>query len=329
MPAVSIIIPMYNVEAYIDKCMHSVLNQTMQDYEVIVIDDGSKDTSYEKAIMCEKLYPTQVRVYKQENAGQGDARNNGVLLAKGEYILFVDSDDMVDKVFVEEAYKTAKQEDADIVIFDALVVDEKNKKIEDLVGCHANGNSITLEEYPRLLLEYPCPWNKIYRRNFLIENNLKYPTNMWYEDLVGASMFYVNAKKIVILHKQLYYYTQRTDSVMHSKVSDKNIEILKAVDMIFDYYKAKNIDKKYYTELEYLGIYHILIAAAGRTVRGDAKSPFPELFIRYMNEHFPNWERNPYIQELSKANRLKLWLLKKRQYKVLHFLYKIGKTNTI
>lgn len=329
MPAVSIIIPMYNVEAYIDKCMHSVLNQTMQDYEVIVIDDGSKDASYEKAVWYEKLYPTQVRVYRQKNAGQGDARNSGVLLAKGEYILFVDSDDTVADHFVEEAYKVAKREDADIVIFDAIVVDENNKKIEDLVGCHANGNSITLEEYPRLLLEYPCPWNKIYRRSLLVENHLKYPIHMWYEDLVGASMFYVNAKKIAILHKQLYYYMQRTDSVMHSKVSDKNIEILKAVDMILDYYREKNIDKKYHTELEYLGIYHILIAAAGRTVRGDAKSPFPEQFMRYMNEKFPAWEINPYIQELSKANRLKLWLLKKKQYKVLHILYRIGKTNTI
>ena len=117
MPAVSIIIPMYNVEAYIDKCMHSVLNQTMKDYEVIVIDDGSKDASYEKAAWYEKLYPTQVRVYRQKNAGQGDARNSGVLLAKGEYILFVDSDDTVADHFVEEAYKVAKREDADIVLY--------------------------------------------------------------------------------------------------------------------------------------------------------------------------------------------------------------------
>ena len=115
----------------------------------------------------------------------------------------MDSDDTVANYFVEEAYKAAKQEDADIVIFDALVVDENDKKIEDMVGCHATGNSITMEEYPRLLLEYPCPWNKIYRKSLLLDNHLKYPIQMWYEDLVGASMFYVNAKKIAILHKQL------------------------------------------------------------------------------------------------------------------------------
>ena len=105
MPKVSIIIPMYNVENYIETCLDSVMNQTMKDYEVIVIDDGSVDYSYEKALEYQKRYPQQMQVFKQQNAGQGAVRNNGVKEASGEYILFVDSDDTVSEYFVERAYK--------------------------------------------------------------------------------------------------------------------------------------------------------------------------------------------------------------------------------
>lgn len=329
MPIVSIIIPMYNVEQYIDKCMDSVLAQTVKDYEVLVVDDGSTDHSFVKAKKYAERYPETVRVYQQPNAGQGDARNNGVKLARGKYILFVDSDDIVSERLVEDACAAIAEQDADMAIFDAVVVDEEGKKIEELIGCHTDQSCISLENYPRLLLEYPCPWNKIYRRDFLIDNGLQYPTHMWYEDLVGACMFYACAKKVAVLHKTLYYYLQRPTSVMHSKVDPKNMEILKAMDLVLDYYRGKGIYDKYAKELEYLAVYHILIAAAGRTVRGDARSPYPDQFMSYMNEKFPAWQKNPYIQELSKANQLKIWLLERRHYGVLHLLYKIGKKNTI
>lgn len=329
MPKVSIIIPMYNVENYIEKCLDSVMNQTMKDYEVIVIDDGSQDHSYNKAIEYQSRYPQQIRVYKQENAGQGAVRNNGVRVAVGEYILFVDSDDTVSKELVETASTMIESAKADIAIFDAWIVHEDQSPNEILIGCHADERIISLEKYPRLLLEYPCPWNKIYRKDFLIDNELKYPTHMWYEDLTGACMFYACAKSVVVSHEKLYYYLQRSSSVMHSKVNPKNIEILKAMDLVLDYYKQKNIFEKYYQELEYLGIYHILIAAAGRTIRGDAKSRFPDMFMKYMNERFPQWRENVYYSEISKANKLKLFLLRRRAYTVLHFLYKMRKANAI
>lgn len=329
MPEVSIIIPIYNAAAYMNDCIASIMKQTVQDFEVILIDDGSLDNSYQLAVEWTKKYPGRIRAYTQENAGQGDARNKGVLYAKGSYIMFADSDDTVSDKFVEEAYQTIKKLDADMAIFDAVVVDENGKKLQDMKGCQSEETEITLESFPRLLLEFPCPWNKIYKKKLFTENRLQYPTHMWYEDLAGASMFYTKAWRIAILHKPLYYYMQRTDSVMHSKVSQKNMEILKAVDIILEYYKEQGLYVKFYQELEYLGIYHILIAAAGRTIRGDSKSQFAKQFMEYMDYHFPNWEQNIYIKELSKANRLKLWLLRKKYYRILHVLYKIGKTNTI
>ena len=130
MPKVSIIIPMYNMENYIKTCLDSVMNQTMKDYEVIVIDDGSVDHSYDKALEYQGRYPQQMRVYKQENAGQGAVRNNGVRIATGEYILFVDSDDTVSEYFVEKAYKMITESQADIGIFDAVIEQTKKRRYD-------------------------------------------------------------------------------------------------------------------------------------------------------------------------------------------------------
>lgn len=329
MARISIIIPMYNVERFLDSCLESVMDQTFAQFEVILVDDGSVDKSLEKARQWQQRYPDRIRVYAQENSGQGAARNNGVLYAQGKYILFVDSDDTVTKDLVEEAYRAVTACDADMAIFDAVVTDEQGDKIGDLIGCHTDEAVVSLGSFPEILLEYPCPWNKIYKRSLFLDNNLRYPTHMWYEDLAGACMFYTGAKKVAVIHKTLYHYIQRTTSVMHSKVSPKNIEILKAMDIILDFYREKGLYEKYHKELEYLGIYHVLIAAAGRTVRGDRKSAFPDQFMGYMDRKFPQWEKNPYIARLSRANHLKLWLLRRKWYGILHLLYKIGKNSTI
>lgn len=323
MPKVSIIIPMYNVENYIETCLDSVMNQTMKDYEVIVIDDGSRDHSYENALEYQRRYPQQIRVFKQENAGQGAVRNNGVKEANGEYILFVDSDDTVSEYFVEKSYKAITESKADIGIFDAVIVDENRQRKEDMTGCHCGDSICNLSTFPQILFEYPAPWNKIYKRSLFTENQLGYATHMWYEDLVGASMFYTAAQKIVVIHETLYYYVQRSNSVMHSKMDAKNMEILKAVDMICEFYRGKHIYDIYQSELEYLAIYHVLVAASGRTVKADARSSFPVLFMKYMNEKFPQWRDNRYLHQLSVLNKMKLYMLDKHQYQLLHWLYKL------
>jgi hypothetical protein len=323
MPKVSVVIPIYNASAYMDKCIESILAQDFEDFEIILVNDGSMDDSFEKAENWAEKYQGKISAFTQENAGQGDARNKGVLYAKGEYIMFVDSDDTVDETFIVTAYRTIVENDADMAVFDAYIVDEDGKTTGEMLGCHSYDTVITLETYPRILFEYPAPWNKIYRKDLFTRHNLKYPTNMWYEDLVGASEFYSKAKKIAICHKKLYYYMQRSNSVMHSAQTDKNLEIIKAVDMIMDYYRTENLDDKYRNELEYLAIYHILVATAGRTVRADAKSPYPPKLVAYMNEMFPKWRSNRYVKELSNANKVKLWLLYKEKYRILHRIYSI------
>lgn len=329
MKAVSIIIPTYNVEGYIGICLDSIMKQTMQDFEIIIIDDGSKDKSHEVALEYQRKYPDKIRAYKQENTGQGGARNKAVTLAEGEFILFVDSDDTVEPTLVEKTYKLAKKTGADMVIFDAYVTDEAGKLLTIMKGCNIDAKEITVEKYPKVLLEYPCPWNKLYRRSIFDNPEMRFPTGMWYEDLVGACIFLINTRKIEVLPEPLYYYMQRSTSVMHSRTNEKNLEILKAMDLIIDYFKKKKIYDKYYNVLEALGIYHVLIAAAGRCVRADKNSKMAKQMMEYMSERFPKWSENEYMQTISKANKLKLWLLQKGRFGILHLLYKVGKTQPI
>ena len=329
MKAVSIIIPTYNVEGYIGICLESIMKQTMQNFEIIIIDDGSKDKSHDVALEYQKKYPDKIRAYKQENTGQGGARNKGITLAEGEYILFVDSDDTVETTLVEKTYQLAKKTDADMVLFDAYVTDEEGKVLTIMKGCNIDAKEISVKKYPKVLLEYPCPWNKLYRKSIFDNPDMRFPTGMWYEDLVGACIFLSNARKIEVLAEPLYYYMQRSTSVMHSRADEKNLEIMKAMELIIEYFKKKGVYEQYYSVLESLGIYHVLIAAAGRCVRADKNSKMAKQMMEYMNERFPQWPENEYMQTISKANKLKLWLLQKGWFGILHLLYKVGKTQPI
>ena len=120
MPKVSIIVPVYNVEKYIEKCLESLVNQTLEDIEIIVVNDGTKDNSKEKILQYIEKYPQKIVYLEKENGGLSDARNYGLPVAKGEYIAFLDSDDYIEKNMYEEMYKKAKEENSDMVECDFL-----------------------------------------------------------------------------------------------------------------------------------------------------------------------------------------------------------------
>ena len=158
---------------------------------------------------------------------------------------------------------------------------------------------------------------------------MRFPTGMWYEDLAGFCIFMVNVKTIAVLQEPLYYYMQRSTSVMHSRTSEKNLEIIRAMNIILDYFQKQGIYEQYQNVLESLGIYHVLIATAGRCIRGDKNSSMVKKLMEYMDKTFPQWEKSSYMKEISKANKWKLWLLRKEWYGLLHLLYKVGKTKPI
>ncbi|MBU5315062.1 glycosyltransferase [Clostridium bornimense] len=255
---ISIIIPVFNTERYIEKCFQSAIHQTFKSIEIIIIDDGSTDKSLEIINLFKKKY-SFINVIVQKNSGQGEARNNGIKRARGRYITFLDSDDWLEDKCLEEMYSDAIKYDADIVVCNIKKVYEVNSK----EICMPQFTKEELSKYDVLkeilkddeIKSYPCA--KLFKRELFIKNNIFFPKNMYYEDLaIGIKLFYYS-NKVILSNYYGYYYLQRSDSTTR-KISNKNVfDRLNALCMIKKFLKEKEIFIRYRKEYIRLCIFHL------------------------------------------------------------------------
>lgn len=315
MKKVSVIIPVYNVENYLRKCLNSLVNQTLKDIEIIVVNDGTLDNSQEIIDEYVKKYPKKVVSIIQENGGQGAARNTGLLHAKGEYIGYVDSDDYVEENMYEELYKKAKEEDSDIVICGNNVVKE-------------NYEFLSKEDVDKeFLLGKMAVWNKIYKKNIIVDNKIQFRSKVWYEDLDFTMKVYFSSKKISYVDKPLYNYLLREGSTMNNNNIKRNLELIEAFDSLIDYCKDKKIYNKAKDEIEFLCIYHMYIFATTRVLNTNNKYKdkieIINKFKNYINSNFPNFKQNKYIYLLPKRRKLIYNLINLKFYCIIIGLFKI------
>ena len=319
-PKVSIIIPVYNVEKYIAKCLDSLVNQTLNEIEIIVVNDGSPDNSQKIIDKYVKKYPNKIKSYIKENGGQGSARNYGLEKATGEYIGYVDSDDFVELTMYELLYNKAKKEKLDIAICGNYNVSEdyKNKKV-DLEFIKYEDNKINA------LFGKKAVWNKIYKKS--IVEKLKFRSKVWYEDFDFSIKAICSAKKIGYVNEPLYNYLLRAGSTMNNSNIERNLEILLAFD---DVLCDKNIEK-YHDIIELLAIDHIYISAIVRVINADSDKKLQISTInklkQYMLEKFPNYRNNKYICTLSKNRKIIYHLLILNQYWLVSLIFKIKRSN--
>ena len=241
MTKVSVIVPVYNVENYIEKCLKSLEKQTLEDIEIIIVNDGSTDKSTDIVKRYIENCPKMFSYYEKENGGLSSARNYGLKFAKGEYIAFLDADDYVEKEMYEEMYMLAKKENADIVECDFLW-EYGTKQIKDKRRKYKNKREMLRK--PRVVV-----WNKIYKREIIEKNILRFPENLIYEDLefFYKIMPYVN--RISYINKFFVHYLQRKESIANT-YSSRTADILKILQNIFDFYKEKNLYNEYKCELK-------------------------------------------------------------------------------
>ena len=315
MKKVSVIIPVYNVENYLRKCLDSLVNQTLKDIEIIVVNDGTTDNSQEIINEYVKKYPKKVVSIIQENGGQGAARNTGLLHAKGEYIGYVDSDDYVEENMYEELYKKAKEEDSDIVICGNNVVKE-------------NYELFSKEDVDKeFLLGKMAVWNKIYKKNIIVDNKIQFRSKVWYEDLDFTMKVYFSSKKISYIDKALYNYLLREGSTMNNNNIKRNLELIEAFDSLIDYCKDKKIYNKAKDEIEFLCIYHMYIFAITRVLNTNnnykAKIAIINKFRDYINSNFPNFKQNKYLYLLPKRRKLIYNLINLKFYCIIIWLFKL------
>lgn len=320
---VSVIVPVYNVEKFIDKCLNSLVKQSLKEIEIIVVNDGTKDNSQKIIDKYVKKYPDKIKSYIKENGGQGSARNYGLKKTTGEYIGYVDSDDFVEKDMYKKLYNKAKENNYDIVVCGNYNVSEdyQNKNIDAFI----NNYNTDLEN---IFFGKMAVWNKIYKRDILIKNKLEFKEKVWYEDLAFTLKAIMNSNTFAFIDEPLYDYLIREGSTMNNSNVKRNLEILEAFDDILSYIKH-NKKEEYFDKVEFLAIDHIYISAIVRILKANAdnkikKETVNEL-ICYMNKNFPNYKNNKYINTLSRNRKIIYKLINLKMYNLVNLIFKIKK----
>ncbi|MNK19011.1 putative glycosyltransferase EpsH [compost metagenome] len=246
-PLISLIIPCYNAESTVSKCLASVKNQTYKDLEIIVINDGSTDDTLE---IIKRFQKDDLRIIliDQNNTGVSKARNLGIQKAGGEYICFVDSDDWVEKDYCGSLYNALIKTNADISIAEAFYEDEKGNKIEN----HQLNNSSTSvydnKTALQLLLEDKIiqshPWAKLYKSRLL--KNIAFPENLEaFEDYYTMFKVFNNAEKVVKIGKPLYHYVQFENSLSHNLTPKRAYHFFLALMEAYAFLNSHHIDKSF------------------------------------------------------------------------------------
>ena len=219
---VSVVLPVYNVEAYVEQCINSVLAQSFTRIEVIVVIDGATDSSEEIVRRVAADHP-QVRVICQENAGLSAARNAGVAAAKGEFLWFIDSDDKVDERAAEKMVSSLTSSGSDFVVVGYYRFNSKRRWNPGLwiqKAHRVNRKATNIRDFPEILCS-AVAWNKMYRRDFWSKTGLKFPVGELYEDQEVSAKAYANAKSFDVLHAQLYGRRAREDN---SSISQQTLQ---------------------------------------------------------------------------------------------------------
>jgi len=243
MKLISIIIPVYNAEKEIERCIKSILNQTYKNIEVIIINDGSTDSSLEIIKKCIKE-DSRVKLFDTENKGVSAARNLGIKEASGEYFCFVDADDYVDEALIEKLI-TYTEKDYDIIKYKAVSMDKNGKNIEYFNGNtfeEKNGADAFNSLYANDVM-LQVPWLYLYKKQFIVENDFSYPEGRVHEDFARTILMILKAKKMCSTNICGYYYVQTDKSITRGNDDERSFQ--KSMDIIYHYDYIINEIEKY------------------------------------------------------------------------------------
>lgn len=317
MKSVSVIVPFYNVENYIEKCLQTLVGQTLDDIEIILVNDGSKDRSM---VVVEKFleqYPEKIVYLEKENGGLSDARNYAIPYAKGEYIAFLDSDDYVEKTMYKDMYELAKKEDSDMVECN-FYWEYPGKKKED-VGIVYNGKKEMLEKV-RVVA-----WNKLIKKEVLEKSKVTFPKGLRYEDVEFTYKLIPYLDKVSFLKKPCVHYIQREGSISNNQ-NERNKEIFDVLEHVIDFYKENDLYDEYKDELEYIYIRYAFCSSLLRIVK--IKDEFVQrklldLTWEKVNTTFPNWKKNPVLKSKKDLKSIYLKTINKFTFEMYSTLFSL------
>lgn len=240
---ISVVVPVYNVEKYVSECVTSLINQTYKNLEVILVDDGSTDKS---GSLCDEFAEKYnfIKVIHKTNGGLSDARNAGMNISQGEYIVFIDSDDYVSKNFIESLATGFDNSNVDISCCAYLRFDDGSEP--NCNNSKSNNSALILNSVEAMEFCYSktgrnidiVAWNKLYRKSLFVDNCIEYPKGKYFEDLYTTFKLFYFSRKVFITNNSLYFYRQRNGSIMSSAMSFSKYEnLLDALKNPLNFYK--------------------------------------------------------------------------------------------
>lgn len=321
MPLISIVIPCYNVEQYIDRCMETIVNQTIgiENLEIILVNDASTDATLDKLKKWEEQYPEQILVISyEENLRQGGARNIGMQYASADYIGFVDSDDWIELDMYETLYQPVKQKSYDIVrgkfIREHCPGEKKidNGRREDHSIQFQQMNGFYKYNVSRIgnVGEYGGICTAIYLKERITGNQVWFPEKVTYEDNYWSAILNLYTKNMYIVNKVVYHYYINMDSTVTTRNALHHLDRLDIETGIIEEYKKRGAFSYYHTELEYNFIKRFYLNTL--YIIFTRFDYIPDIF-GYMKqmvfEYFPDYKKNPKINECTPREKELLRLL--------------------
>lgn len=296
---VSVVVPVYNVEKYLDKCLDSLVNQTLKDIEIIVVNDGTKDNSQDIIDKYTKKYKN-IKAYKKDNGGLSSARNFGIKKCTGEYIAFLDSDDYVANDTYELLYKKATSENFDVTVCNLnYVYDNYMKKATS----NLSKDLKTKDEIKKSMINiYPAAWNKLYKKA-LFDNNIFFKEGVWYEDVEFLYRLYPYINSIGVTNDYSINYVQREGAI--TKTFDERVfHYIENWNGILKFYKEKNLYDEYKNEIEYCYIRYLYATFINVASNFSDKKLYNKALScaqQNVKENFPNYRKNKYFYKSLKG----------------------------
>ncbi len=315
MPVISIIVPVYNSESKLEKCIGSILRQTFNDFELILVNDGSVDLSGK---ICEDYAKndSRIRVIHQKNLGVSEARNTGLKHAVGKYIGFVDSDDYIDEKMYETLYNLILENNAEVAVCGVREIHPHKEVIS-----YDNEGILILDKYEAVKLLFIGKYltmyavNKIYKKELF--NEIRYPIGKIYEDTIITPKVCSLADKIVYTPRNLYNYVRTPGSITASKFSQKDMDIIEAGKSVFEFSKKKFPTLIQAAEYRYIWSYMCVI---DRMILGGVNSKDVNYIklINYIKENKMKVFCNPYFG-LKRKIGLLLLIISEKFYRKMVF----------
>ncbi|MDD2591847.1 MAG: glycosyltransferase [Erysipelotrichaceae bacterium] len=314
---VSIVVPVYNVEQYLSRCLESLVNQTLQNIEILVINDSSPDNSQVIIDDYAKKYPNMIKSFIKPNGGISSVRNFGIKHATGEYIAFVDSDDYVEHDMFE-------------IMYNAAIINNANVVISDFYFTYPD-KEIIYNEFPyndsksMIINLFAVLWNKLYKKEYLDKLNIGFMEGYRFEDVSFLMKMAVYHERFHFVAKPLIHYVQRQDSITAShnyQVKD----IVFILNDILAFYKERGYYHTYQSELEYFFIRFTLgqpFRSCSKITDQEDRKYSLDLLWKTLNDNFPNWKSNQYIKTLPGLKNRYFNLINRPLYHISAFINRL------